>query len=445
MAVTAPTVWEVLIEQLSPQDWESPNRPPLLAHQEPPTGKWNFWLLEGGRGSGKTEACSRYFAKYMRRHPRARGRIIAPTLGDAVEACIEGPSGLRSIDPEIRWLPGSPGGSKVVWPNGSEALVLGTPTPRDVDRLRAGGNRDIDWWEEFAANPMIRTAKKTGDAWDTNAWDQAWFGLRRGEHPHAIGSTTPRMSPKYKEVRGLKGTVITRGTLYDNPYNNPEWRAQMIEIYEGTRLGKQELAGELLEDIEGALWKAWMLQHCSELEMPELIKVIVGVDPSGSASGAECGIVTAGLAKNGNIYVIRDASKQASPGEWAATTIRSYHDTKANKVVAEKNFGGDMVAHTLKTVPAKGDYPPGTQVPVTVRSASRGKDPRAEPVVGLYEQGRVWHVGNLGRLEDQMTTWVPGEGTSPDRVDALVWAVRELAQRGGPARASSAHNVVLPS
>lgn len=234
-----PSPWQIAADIFDPPAWEPEGRPKLEPHQIPPAGRWPLWLLEGGRGCGKTEACSRYFAAYMRTHPGARGRIIAPTFGDAVEACVTGPSGLLSVDPEIRWIPSSPGGSKVTWPNGSEALVLGTPKPSDVDRLRAGGNRHIDWWEEMAANAQL-----------SDAWDQAAFGLRLGDRPHAIASTTPRSTAAYRRIRALSGTVFTRATLFDNPHNPREWVEMMRDRYEGTRIGRQELSGELLTEAE---------------------------------------------------------------------------------------------------------------------------------------------------------------------------------------------------
>lgn len=231
--------WLLAADILDPPTWEPLDRAPLEPHQVAPGGAWSLWLLEGGRGSGKTEACARYFASYMRAHPGARGRIIAPTFGDAAESCVNGPSGLLSVDPEIRWVPSDPGGSKVFWPNGSQALVIGTHTPRDVDRLRAGGNRHIDWWEEMAANAQLQ-----------DAWDQAQFGLRLGSHPHTIASTTPRSTAAYRRVRATKGTVFTRGTLFNNPHNPADWVRSMRERYEGTRIGRQELSGELLTESE---------------------------------------------------------------------------------------------------------------------------------------------------------------------------------------------------
>lgn len=401
---------------LDPPAWEPADRPPLEAHQVPPGGDWNLWLLEGGRGCGKTEACARYFAGYMRMHPGHRGRIIAPTFGDAVEACIEGPSGLLSVDPEIRWLASAPGGAKVTWPNGSEALVLGTPFPRDVDRLRAGGNRHIDWWEEMAANTQLK-----------RAWDQAAFGLRLGAHPHSIASTTPRTTKDYRYLRGMAGVAMTHATLFDNPHNSPEWVAYMRRRYEGTRLGRQELSGVLIEDVEGALWTREMFEHRVE-KPPDLVRVVVAVDPavtSGEDSD-DTGIIVAGLGSDGDGYVLADRTCHLSPDEWAKRVVDAYGAFDADRVVAEVNNGGDMVGVVLKTQ--------NDRLPYKKLHASRGKRTRAEPVAALYEQGRVHHVGGFADLEDECCSWVPGDSDSPDRLDALVWAITDLMLAGGPGR-----------
>lgn len=419
-------VWQGLFDRLSPpEEWEPVNRPPLLPHQHPPEGKWELFLQEGGRGSGKTEGCARYYAKWMRAHPGARGRIIAPTFGDAVESCIKGPSGLLAMDPEITWHATDPGGAKVRWPNGSEALVFGTPTAREVDRFRAGGNRHIDWWEEIAANPMIRT-QSTMD----NAWDQAQLGLRLGDHPHSIASTTPRPSKKYREIRKLKGTVITHGTMEDNPHTSQEWREAMKEKYGGTRLGRQEISGELLEDVEGALWTLDLIDkhRVAPGGVPDdLIKVVVGVDPPGGRT--ECGIVVAGLDSKGRVYVLQDATagERPSPATWSRKSVRTWHDHKSDSILGERNYGGEMVEHTIRTVPAEAGYPSGQVVRYRDVTATRGKAIRAEPCVGLYEQNKVFHVGIFPELEDEMTQWVPGESPeSPNRLDALVWCLYDL-------------------
>lgn len=260
----------ILADRLDPPAWETEGRPPLEPHQVAPAGDWFLWILLGGRGSGKTEACARYFAHWMRRHPGHRGRIIAPSFGDAVESCIEGPSGLRSIDPEVRFVASAAGGAKVYWPNGSEALVIGTWTPRDVERLRAGGNRHIDWWEEMAANPQLEAA-----------WEQAEFGLRLGDRPHAIASTTPRSKPILRRLLAAEGTVTTHGTIDDNPHLQERRKQQLKDRWAGTRIGKQELEGVLLADEEDVVVPLSWAQACQEVvERPpaSLLPIELGVD-----------------------------------------------------------------------------------------------------------------------------------------------------------------------
>lgn len=412
---------EIAADIFDPPDWQPEDRPKLEPHQLPPTGlggmDWQLWLLEAGRGAGKTEACARYFARYMRQNPGARGRIIAPTFGDAVEACVEGPSGLKAIDPECEWFPSAPGGAKITWPNGSETLVLGTPFPKDVERLRAGGNRDLDWWEEAAANAQLKKAR-----------DQALLGLRSGLRPHAIASTTPRNTTDYREFRTEEGVVVVKATLFDNPHNPKAWREMMRRKYEGTRLGRQELRGELLDDVEGALWNRKVIEQArvSEDEVPELVRVVVSVDPAASADddADDTGIIVVGLGRDGYIYVLADRTVHLAPDGWGQTAVRAYHRHRADLVVGERNNGGDMVQFVLATA--------DPQVPYKSVWASRGKQTRAQPVAALYGDGkarpsRVKHVGGFPELEDQLCTWVPELDASPDRLDALVWAIHELA------------------
>ena len=407
--------------------WTASERPQLEPHQLPPSGDWNLWLLEAGRGAGKTEACSRYFAKYMHEHAMSRGRIIAPTFGDAVESCILGTSGLRNIDPDITWHANAPGGSKVTWPNGSEALVMGTPFPKDVDRLRAGGNRHIDWWEELAANVQLHNPNNPSQS----AWDQAQLGLRLGDHPHSIASTTPRSTSAYKYVREQSDVTLVHATLFDNPHNSAEWIETMRKRYEGTRLGRQELYGELIEDIEGALWSRNVLEACRVTDTPELVTVVVAVDPAATSkvTSDDTGIVVVGKDKQGEGYILADRTCHLAPEGWAQRVIRAYHQHDADHVVAEVNNGGEMVEYVIKSADAT--------VPVKMVHASRGKQIRAEPVSALFgappkRPAKVHLVGGFAELEDQLTTWVPGEEDSPDRLDAMVWGVTDLLLGKGP-------------
>lgn len=405
----------LLADRLDPPPWEPEGRFPLQPHQLPPEGHWSLWLLEGGRGCGKTEACARYMAAYMRANPGHRGRIIAPTMGDAVEACVQGTSGLLAVDPEITFRPSAPGGAKVTWPNGSEALVFGTPSPRDVDRLRAAGNRHIDWWEEMAANAHLK-----------DAWAQAQFGLRLGEHPHSIGSTTPRSVDAYRTIRDLDGTVRVHATLFDNPGLPAEFVEQMRAQYEGTRLGRQELYGELIDDAEGALWTRERLDasRVDKDNVPDLTRCVVAIDPAASSGSTsdDTGIIVAGLGIDGHGYILADHTCHLEPNGWGNRAVNAYRKFAADKIVAEVNNGGEMVEHVIRTV--------DPDVPYKAVHASRGKQTRAQPVASLWEgragrEPRVHLVGPFPKLEDQLCQWEPGD-ESPDRLDALVWAVTEL-------------------
>jgi phage terminase large subunit-like protein len=422
MTTFAPNPWTLAADVLDPPEWEPRDRPPLEPHQIPPAWRWKLWLLLGGRGSGKTEACARYFARHMRRNPGHRGRIIAPTYGDAVASCVEGPSGLLAIDPEIRFLPSAPGGSKVIWPNGSEAVLIGTPTKREVDRLRSTGNRHIDWWEEMAANPMLG-----------EAWIQADFGLRLGAYPHAIASTTPRVVKRLIALMKKPTTAITRGTIFDNPHLDPEKKADLVAEYQGTRMGRQELYGELLEDVEDALWTWKMIERMRALWVPDpdLVRACVAVDPAGSSGedADEVGIVASGKRADGLGAVLADATVQGvGPNAWARRAVALYDEIEADRLVAEVNFGGEMVEATIRTVRRNVSY--------AAVHASRGKRVRAEPVAALCEQGRVAMAPGLDALAEQLTGWTPESGESPGRLDAMVWGLTylALARKGGSRR-----------
>lgn len=413
--------FSVAADIFDPPAWEPKNRPPALPYQLPPPGTpgrdWMLWVLEAGRGAGKTEACSRYFCQYMRRHPHERARIIAPTFGDAVEACIEGPSGIMSMDPEALFRPSSPGGAKVFWPNGSQALVIGLHKPRDVDRLRAGGNRGLDWWEEMAAIPQLK-----------DGWDQAAFGLRRGQYPHSIASTTPRNTTEYRAIRAMDQIVLTKASLFDNPHLPEKFVKEMIKKYEGTRLGRQELRGELLDDIEGALWNRFMMDAARLPEgahIGELAFVVVAIDPAATSSeeADDTGMVVVGLGRDGKGYLLEDLTCHLPPDGWATRAVRAYHRWKADLIVGERNNGGEMVEAVVMSA--------DPTVSFKSVNASRGKQTRAQPIATLYGDGkarpsRVHHVGLFPELEDQLTSWVPGEADSPDRLDALVWGFTEL-------------------
>jgi phage terminase large subunit-like protein len=420
----APDPFAVAADIVDPPAWEAKGRPALEKHQVPPPGKpgkdWKFWLLEAGRGAGKTEACARFYCKMMRENPGWRGRILAPTFGDAVEACVRGPSGVLNQDPEVKWVPGAEGGSKLFWPNGSEALVLGLHTENDVDRLRAGGNRHLDWWEECAA---IRHLKQ--------GWDQAAAGLRLGDYPFSIGSTTPRSTKAYKALRKLKGIILRKATLFDNPHNPDSFVTLMKERYQGTRLYEQEILGNMLEDIAGALWRRIVLESVqidASAGLPDMVEVVVAVDPAATSSedADDTGIVVVGLGTDGLAYVLEDRTCHLDPDGWGSEAVAAYNKWDADLIIGEVNNGGEMVEHVISTI----DH----RVPFKAVRASRGKAVRAQPVASLYgnpesdpvREAMVRHVGNFPELEDQMCTWVPGEEDSPDNMDALVWGLTHI-------------------
>lgn len=410
------------LEQAASTAW----RP--LPHQVPPDGvpgiDWTLWLLLAGRGTGKTDACAHYLDEHVNGpacDPRIPGghrpAIIAPTLGDALDACVNGPSGLKAHNSTVRAVQAT-GGTYVRWPNGTEAKLFGAHGPEDVERLRAGGNRCVVWVEELAA------WRKLDDC-----WDHMTFGLRVGPHPHAIASTTPKNRRKLRDLIADPATKVTRASTNDNPYLAANVRAKLIARYAGTRLGRQELDGELLTDVEGALWSYDQLADLRVDAAPEMVRIVVGVDPSGSdnAGSDEQGIIVAGKGYDGHYYVLADRSCKMPPAGWAARAVAAYREYSADWIVAETNYGGDMVVSTIKSA--------DKAVPVQKVTASRGKRQRAEPVAAAYgdptepetwDKGYVHHVGLYDLLEDQMCTWVPESGASPDRMDALVWAMTKL-------------------
>lgn len=401
----------------------------LLPHQRVPPGDWYLWLLLAGRGAGKTDACAAYFDRYMRHHPGARGGIVAPTLGDAAEACVYGPSGLMAHNPMVR-MRHRAGGTHVVWPNNSEAKLFGAFTREDVERLRAGGNRHLYWAEELAAWRYLK-----------EAWENMELGLRLGTHPHIVGSTTPKPRPKLKELMESPETVLARASMYDNPHLPAVQQRRLRARYEGTRSGAQELMGEYLEDVEGALWTYEMLAGCRVAEAPaSLARVVVAVDPSGGDEDGndEQGVLVAGRGLDGHGYILADRSCKLSPGGWGKVAVQAYLDFQADLIVGEVNFGGDLVTSNIKMAARS----MGVEVNVKKISASRGKVARAEPIAALYEQGRAHHVGAVDtytELEGQQLRWTQDSGWSPDRMDAAVWALTELQLERPPARAATAH------
>ncbi len=383
--------------------------------QKPPPGDWRTWLFMGGRGAGKTRAgaeWTRFSALYG---GCRRIALVGPTLSDVREVMIEGPSGLRNleVEGEICNPPRYESSRhRLVWDNGAEAYAFSSEDP---DSLR-GPQFDAAWCDELAA-------WANGEA----VWDMLQMALRTGKNPRCVATTTPRPVPLIKRLVALKSVALTRGTTYDNAANLAPAFIDNVELeYAGTLLGRQELDGELIEDPSGALWTRGMIETSRIAHAPELDEIIVAVDPpvtSGPHADA-CGIVAAGMVRaegfGRRCFILADASAQGlRPLDWAGRAVALAHRTGASRIVVEANQGGEMTAMALETA--------GCDVAIEMVRASVSKTARATPVVALYQKGMVAHVGVLRALEDEMCAFgAAGYTRSPDRVDALVWAVWTL-------------------
>jgi len=382
--------------------WEFEARADQLA----PAGDWAVWLILAGRGWGKTRSGAGYIIQRAERNPKARIALVGRTAADVRDVMLEGESGIMAKSPPWFRPVYEPSKRRLTWPNGAMATTYSSDKP---DQLRGPQHTDA-WADELAA-------------WRyPDAWDQLQFGLRLGSAPRAIVTTTPRPTPIVRELLNDRSTAITRGRTLDNKQNLSErFIARMLSRYEGTRLGRQELDGEVLDDNPGALWRRSDIDAARVTAVPDLVRVVVGVDPAVSANegSAETGIIVAGLGRDGHAYVLADCSLSETPEKWARAVCAAYSVHRADLIVGEVNNGGDLVEANIRTV--------DRSVPFRAVRASRGKAVRAEPISALYEQGRVHHVGVLAELEDQLTDWDPAAGgASPDRLDALVWALTEL-------------------
>lgn len=383
-------------------DWEFWSRP----EQQIPDGDWwTTWLIKAGRGWGKTRTGAETVRTWSRTNSYVN--LIAPTADDARDIMIEGESGILSVCPWWDRPRYEPSKRRLTWPNGCQSLIF---TADEPDRLR-GKQHEKLWADEIAS-------------WRyEESWDQAQFGLRLGSDPRAIVTTTPRPIKLVRELTRDKTTRVTNGTTYDNRANLAQaFYDKVIAKYEGTRIGRQELLGELLDDNPNALFTRGDIERGRIKEAPSSFeRIVVALDPAATANAKSdlTGLVAAGKIGN-QAYVLSDKSLKASPLEWAAAAVKEYRELKADRIVAEVNNGGEMVISTIKTIDAN--------VPTRSVTATRGKALRAEPVAALYEQGRVHHVGMFAELEDQMCEWNPADTTaaSPDRMDALVWALTDL-------------------
>lgn len=387
--------------------------------QLPPPGDWLIWLLLGGRGAGKTRAGAEWIRS---RISSGDGRValIGPAFADVREVMIEGPSGLRQIGPADKRPAYESSRKRLVWPNGAVGYAF---SAEDPDSLR-GPQFSAAWADEFAAWSRPQATL-----------DTLRMGLRLGAHPRLMVSTTPRPIPALKRLLTQDGVVMTCRTTEANAANlGTGFVAAMQAAYGGSRLGRQELDGELIEDPPGALWQRDLLERVQVKTYPELEQLVIAIDPPASAgpTSDECGIIAAGAGGPATLrqaYILADHSfGPARPAEWAQRAVTAFETHQADCVIAEANQGGEMVASVLKTQ--------RPDLPVRLVHASRGKRTRAEPVAALYEAGRVFHAGAFPALVDQMCAFgAPGAtSTSPDRVDALVWAVSALllGRRGSP-------------
>jgi len=376
-------------------------------NQITPDGDWLTWVILAGRGWGKTRTGAEDAAWSGMANPGWRIAVVAPTAADARDTCIEGDSGLLNVLPREAVQTWNRSLGELILINGTRYKAFSADEP---ERLR-GPQHHRAWADELAA-------------WRyPEAWDQLMFGLRLGDHPQAVVTTTPKPTPLVKALVAAKTSHVTRGSTFDNAANLAPSALQMLkEKYEGTRLGRQELEAEILGDLPGALWSLATLDAYRLRETPQMGRIVVAVDPAVTATEAsdEHGIIVAGLADQRGV-VLEDASLSGSPNEWARRAVSLYRSWNADAIVIEVNQGGDMVAHTIRTI--------DPNVKIKEVRASRGKHVRAEPIAALYEQGRVAHVGAFPELEAQMTQMTTngfeGEG-SPDRVDALVWAMTDL-------------------
>ena len=379
-----------------------------------------MWLILTGRGWGKNRTGVEWVRAEVESGRRGRLALVARTAADVRDTMIEGESGLLAVSPPWFRPTWEPSKRRVTWPNGA---IASTFTADEPDTLR-GPQHDGAWCDELAS---WRHAPE--------AWANLLMGLRLGSDPRVLVTTTPRPVKLIKELLADPHTVVTRGRTYDNLDNlAPTFRAQVIRRYEGTRLGRQELDGQLLEDAQGALWKREMIEAHRVTVAPDLTRIVVALDPSGTAgeNSDACGTVVAGVGANGHAFILDDRTAVLSPAAWGSLAVSLYQTHQADRIVAEGNFGGDMVEQVLRSVRDEHDRPVGANVPFTKLTASRGKAARAEPVAALYEQGRVHHVGAFPELEDELCSWEPNSGQrSPNRLDALVWALTELMLDGG--------------
>ena len=427
LAVLSAEQRRAILAELTPDElatldyqWSFWARPDQL----PPPGDWRTWLLLGGRGSGKTRSSAEWVRSQIETGRRGRIALCGPTADTIRRDMVEGPSGILAVFPNDDRPSYEPSSRRVVFLNGAVAYLFSAEEP---DRLR-GPNLDAAWCDELAA---------WADA--DGMWANLQMSLRltgpKGDAPQVLVSTTPRRHKLLRQIMDAPSTIVTRSRTTDNTANlDGATLAYLQQRYAGTTLGRQELDAELIEDAEGALWNRRMLDDNRVFVAPDMRRIVIAVDPAGSsgAKSDETGVVACGIAQDGQGYLLADVSGRYTPDGWARKAVGLYHSLKADRIVAEQNFGGAMVEATLRAVDPR--------VPVKMVVASRGKAIRAEPIASFYEQRKVHHVGHYSELEDQLCSWDPASnGKSPDRLDALVWALTDLMSERMPQPARWSH------
>lgn len=373
--------------------------------QKLPIGKWSTWLIKAGRGYGKTRAGAETIRIWKEENPLIH--LIGRTAADVRDTMVEGDSGILACSPLYDRPLYEPSKRRITWKNGAKAVCFSAEEP---DALR-GPQCYKAWADELA------TWK-----YDRDAWDNLQMGLRLGDNPQCIITTTPKPTKLIRELIADKNTYVTHGTTYENKANlSKSFFEFIIKKYEGTSLGRQELLAEILEDIEGALWKMQTIEDNRVTKLPDLKRIVIPIDPAATANkdSDETGIVPVGIDYNDIGYVLDDLSGIYSPNDWAMKAIQAYNDHKADRIIGEANNGGDMIETIIRNIDKSVSY--------RKVWASKAKMTRAEPIAALYEQNRVKHYGNLSTLETEMTTWMALDGQrSPNRIDSLVWGLTEL-------------------
>jgi len=370
-----------------------------------PPGDWAYWVIKAGRGFGKTRTGAETVRQWKDKYPIIH--LIARTAADARDTMIEGESGILAVSPPWDRPLYEPSKRRITWNNGARATIFSAEEP---DALR-GPQCYAGWCDELASWKYAQ-----------DTWDNYLFGLRLGDDTKTIITTTPRYIPVLKDIINDPATIVTSGSTFENKENlSKTFFNTVIKKYDGTRLGKQEIYAELLEEVEGALWNMSMIEQYRVSEMPELVRLVIPIDPAVTSKDTsdDTGIVPVGMDANGRLYVIEDLTGIYTPQQTMRVAVGAYDKLKADTIVAEVNNGGDYIEEMLKLI--------GGDIPYNSVWASRGKVTRAEPIVMLYEQGRVHHIGVLDKLEDEMTTWDAKAGDkSPNRIDSLVWGLTDL-------------------